>query len=328
VSFFQHLYPVSEEKLSVKYDSFPVRKREAKGQITMHLHSHTEKKLWAAIILNGLIPVMEIAGGILVGSLALISDALHNLIDLFSLLLSLVGERALRWKANEVKTYGYGRVEILISVINALVLIAVSIFILYRAAQALFTPHSLPGVLIMGIAGGAFCANLASALLLKKDARESLNIRSAFLHLILDAGQSLAIVVAGALIALWGWSFLDPIFSMVIGIFIFYTAGKVLKEGLNILDEGVPQDLKLLEIEGFIRAFPGIQGVHHLHIWSISSRNRALSAHLVLEDQLLSQSGRVINELSQALRERFLVTHPTFQVECGICPNGSCFSEE
>lgn len=290
----------------------------------MHQHIHVEKKLWAAIILNGLIPLMEIAGGILVGSLALISDALHNLVDLFSLLLSLLGERSLRWKPNEVKTYGYGRIEILISAINSFSLIGVSIYIMYRAVQSLFSPRELQGFWIMIIAGGAFLANFTSAFLLKAEARESLNIKSAFLHLVLDAGQSLAVILAGALITLLGWSFLDAVFSLLISVLILYSASKVLKESFNILDEGVPQDLKLKEIEDFIRAFPGIQGVHHLHVWSISSRNRALSAHLVMEDQLLSQSGKLIKDLSFSLREKFLVTHPTFQVECGSCPNGSC----
>ena len=284
----------------------------------------TERRLWVAIFLNGLIPILEAIGGILIGSLALISDAIHNLIDLFSLFLSLLGQKALQWKANSVKTYGYGRIEIIISVVNSLVLLGVSIFIIYRAAVALLLPRELPGLTISLVASGAFLANILSVLVLRKEAAHSLNIKSAFLHLLMDAGQSLTIILAGIFISFFGWFILDPALSIIMGGFIFYSAYEILKEGLNILDEGVPQDLNLEEIASFIRSFPGVEDIHHLHVWSISSKNRALSVHLVLKDQLLSESREMLNELSQALEEKFSVNHPTFQVECGSCPNGAC----
>jgi cobalt-zinc-cadmium efflux system protein len=284
----------------------------------------TERRLWIAIVLNGLIPFLEAIGGILVGSLALISDAVHNLIDLFSLFLSLLAQKALQWKPNSTKTYGYGRLEIIVSVINSLVLLAVSIYIIYRAAVTLFLPRELPGFTITFIATGAFLANIFSALVLRKEATRSLNIQSAFLHLLMDAGQSFTIILAGIFISLLGWSILDPILSLIVGGFIFYSAYQVLREGLNILDEGVPQDLNFEEIASFIRSFPGVEDAHHLHVWSISTRNRALSVHLVLKDQLLSESGKTLDELARALEKKFSVNHPTFQVECGSCPNGTC----
>lgn len=287
----------------------------------------TERRLWVAIFLNGLIPILEAIGGILLGSLALISDAIHNLIDLFSLFLSLLGQKALRWRANSIKTYGYGRIEIIISMINSLVLLVVSILIIYRAAVALFLPRELSGLTISLVATGAFIANILSVLVLRKEAAHSLNIKSAFLHLLMDAGQSLTIILAGIFISLFGWFVLDPLLSLIMGGFIFYSAYQILKEGLNILDEGVPQDLNLEEIASFIRSFPGVEDIHHLHVWSISSKNRALSVHLVLKDQLLSESGGILNELSQVLEEKFLVNHPTFQVECGSCPNGACLTK-
>lgn len=293
----------------------------------MEKRSYLEKKLWAAIFLNGLIPMMEIAGGIILGSLALISDALHNLVDLFSLLLSLLGERSRSWKANHIKTYGYGRVEIIIATFNSVSLLGVSLYIMYKAGTSLFSPRQLEGSWIMVIAGGSFLANLVSALLLNRESKESLNIKSAFLHLMLDAGQSLGVVIAGAFITLFQWYFLDPAFSLLIGLFILFSASRVLKDSLNILNEGVPKDLKLKEIEEFLETYPGVKGIHHLHVWSISTRNRALSAHLVLEDQLLSESEKLIKNLSSGLKEKFLVTHPTFQVECESCPNGSCIQE-
>jgi cobalt-zinc-cadmium efflux system protein len=300
---------------------------EKRKRVLLERHSHLEKKLWVAIVLNGLIPLAEVAGGILLGSLALISDALHNLVDLFSLLLSLVGERSLRWKPNQVKTYGYGRVEILIATVNSVSLLGISLYIMYKAGVSLFSPRPLEGSWIMLIAGGSFLANFISALLLNRESKDSLNIKSAFLHLMLDAGQSLGIVIAGALITLFGWNFLDPAFSLLIGLLILFSASRVLKDSLNILNEGVPKDLNLKEIEEFIKGYPGVKGIHHLHVWSISTRNRALSAHIVVEDQLLSESGKLIKNLSTDLKEKFLVTHPTFQVECGSCPNGSCLSK-
>lgn len=266
---------------------------------------------------------MEVAGGIWIGSLALISDALHNFTDLFALILSLVAQKALDWKANERKTFGYGRIEMLVATGNSLALMFVSIYILYRAISGLFLPREIPGGLMMGIAAVAFFANAGSALLLEQEARESLNIKSAFLHLILDAGQSLAVILAGLFILLLRWEFLDPILSILIGLFIFRSAWKVFREGLHILDEGVPPDLSFAQVEEFIRSFPGVESVHHLHLWSLSSKRRALSVHLVLKNQMLSEANRICAELSRALSRNFKIEHSTIQIESpGGCPTG------
>lgn len=291
--------------------------------MTEPTHFSIEQRLWAAIILNGFIPALEIAGGIWIGSLALISDALHNFTDFFALVLSLFAQKALGWKANERKTFGYGRIEIMVATGNSLALMLVSAYIFYRAVSGLFLPREIPGGLMMGIASIAFLANIGSALLLKREARKSLNIKSAFLHLLLDAGQSLVVILAGLFILLLRWEFLDPVLSLLIGLFIFWSAWKVFRQGLHILDEGVPPDLNLAQVEEFIRSFPGVESVHHLHLWSLSSKRRALSVHVVMKNQMLSEADQICTELSQALSQQFEIDHPTIQVEStGGCPTG------
>lgn len=296
-----------------------------------HAHEHpllsrTERKLWWAILLNGLIPAVEIVAGLWIGSLALIADALHNLTDLFALILSWVGQRALRWKPNAVKTYGYGRLEVTISVINALLLVGVAGYIIYRAVITLLSPPDLAGFSVTLVALVAFAANLASALLLRSEAKHSLNLRSAFLHLLLDAGQSLAVILAGLAIAFFGWTFLDPLLSLLIGVFIIWSAYGVLKEGLNILHEGAPSGLKLEEIERYLRQVPGVRDLHHLHIWSLSSGTAALSAHLVLDDQPVSAANEIAQSVNLGLQETFAIAHTTLQLECsdGSCPSPGC----
>ena len=285
-----------------------------------HTHpAHTTKRLIIAMVLNAMIFGIELAGGLLTNSLALVSDAMHNLSDFFALILSYVATRVASWKSNSQKSYGYARVEIFIAFINALTLVGIGGYIIYKGINRLLHPEPVLAPLMIAIASIGFIANASSVLLLRKDADRNLNLKSAYLHLFTDAVSSFAVVVVGLLISWRQWYLLDPIISVGIGVFIIKTAWTVLIEAVNILTEGTPKGLDLEEVAQFIRSFPEVENIHHIHIWNLSSQFRALSAHLVVKDRLISEGCVVTKRLEEALHERFKIDHPTFQLESEVC---------
>jgi cobalt-zinc-cadmium efflux system protein len=278
-----------------------------------------EKGLGISIALNALIFLVELIGGLLTNSLALISDSLHNLSDFFALILSLSASKIVRWKPNSDKTYGYVRVEIFVAFINAITLVVIGLYIIYEAIQRLTQPTPVVGGWMLLVAVFGFIFNLAATLLLKAHAHHDLNMKSAYLHLLTDALESLAVVAVALLIAWKNWYLLDPIVSILIGLFIIKSAWSIVSETVHILTEGTPRGINLDEVATFIRTFPGIVSVHHLHIWGLSSRMRALSVHVAVQNQLISDGNKIRAELEYELEHRFGINHPTIQLETSVC---------
>ncbi|HTY35833.1 MAG TPA: cation diffusion facilitator family transporter [Bacteroidota bacterium] len=283
-------------------------------------HTMKSKHLVAAIGLNALIFLVEIVGGVMTNSMALISDALHNFSDLLALALSYAASRIVLWKSNSQKSYGYGRVEILVAFVNATALVIIGVYVIYEGVLRFADPRLIDGTWMLIIASVAFVANTAGTFLLKQHAHDDLNLKSAYLHLLTDAVESIGVVVVAALIAWQGWQVLDPLVSIGIGIFIIKSAWDVVSETTHLLVEGTPRGIDLDEVAKFIQSFPGVREVHHVHIWGLSSHLRALSAHIVVEDQRISEATRITSRLELALEERFGINHPTFQLECDACP--------
>jgi cobalt-zinc-cadmium efflux system protein len=263
--------------------------------------------------------VIEIVGGVLTNSLALISDSLHNLSDFFALILSYIASKVVRWKSNSEKSYGYARIEIFIAFINAFTLVLIGLYIIYLGFRRFAHPEPIAGGWMLAIAFIGFVVNMTATRLLKKHANHDLNIKSAYLHLLTDALESLAVVLVALLIAWRDWRWLDPLISIAIGLFIIKSAWSIVTETVHILTEGTPRGIDLEEVATFIQSFPGIQNVHHLHIWGLSSRMRALSAHIVVQDQLISEGNIICFQLEKELRDRFGINHPTFQLESTAC---------
>ena len=286
-----------------------------------HNHSHretTQRNLVISIFLNAIIVAGELFAGIISNSLALISDALHNFSDLISLVLSLIAARMKFWKANSKKSYGYIRAEIIVAFINSSTLLIIGFYIIYEAFGRLFTPEKVIGKWLIIVAAISFIANSLSTYLLHKNSKEDLNAKSAYLHLFYDAMNSLFVVIAGILIYFYNWYILDPIFSIVIGLFIIKSAWDIILETVNILSEGTPKEIDPEEVQKFIASQPDVKGVHHLHIWSLSSNFYALSAHVVLKDQLISKGYLIIDKLEKGLKRKFGIEHPTFQLEADL----------
>ena len=285
-------------------------------------HSHTPttgRHLVIAIILNALIFIVEFVGGILTNSLALISDSLHNLSDFFALILSYVALRMVQWKSNSEKSYGYVRVEIFVAFINATALVLIGMYIIYEGIQRFAHPEPVAGEWMLIIAIVGFVVNTAATLLLKTHAHHDLNMKSAYLHLLTDAVESLAVVVVAGIIAWKDWRILDPIVSIGIGLFIIKSAWSIVAETVHILTEGTPRGIDLDEVAAYLQSFPGVENVHHLHIWGLSSRMRALSVHIVVQDQLISSGNKISSQLEHELEHRFGINHPTFQLESSGC---------
>lgn len=285
-------------------------------------HSHTPatgKHLAVAIVLNAVIFVVELVGGILTNSLALISDSLHNLSDFFALILSYIALRVVRWKSSSEKSYGYVRVEIFVAFINATVLVLIGVYVVYEGIERFAHPEPVAGGWMLVIAVVGFVVNTAATLLLKTHAHHDLNMKSAYLHLLTDAVESLAVVLVAGIIAWKDWRVLDPIVSIAIGLFIIKSAWGIVAETVHILTEGTPRGIDLREVAAYIQSFPGVQNVHHLHIWGLSSSVRALSAHIVVHDQLISDGNIISSQLEHELEHRFGINHPTFQLESSVC---------
>jgi cobalt-zinc-cadmium efflux system protein len=279
----------------------------------------TGKRLWTAIVLNASVCLVEIVGGILTNSLALISDAVHNLSDVLALVLSYIATRVVLWKSNSQKSYGYVRIEIFVAFINALTLVVVGGYIIYEGIRRFLSPVPVLGAWMIIVAAAGLAANAFSTVLLRKDAHQDLNAKSAYLHLLTDALESLAVVVVGIAIYWKGWFILDPIISVGIGLFVIKSAWDILTETVHILTEGTPRGVDLDEVVQFIRTFPGVLNVHHVHIWSLSSQFRALSAHLVVADGPISEARGITDGLEKDLLKKFNINHPTLQLESEVC---------
>jgi cobalt-zinc-cadmium efflux system protein len=307
----------------MKLDNKP--EKSGTADTTVHRRSSSDdrlrggKPLFYSILLNGLIAVVEFAGGMLAGSLALVSDAMHNFGDFISLVLSFIAARMMTWSGNSKKSYGYLRFEILAAFMNSLLLVLTVIYIIYEALVRFSHPTQINSRLMLAVAAAGFAANLLSVLLLRKHREDNLNMKSAFLHLTADTFESAAVIVTAVIISSFRFLSLDLIISIIIGAFIIKSSWDLLLESTNILTEGSPKGIDLNEVGDFIKSFPGIKGVHHLHIWSLSSNFCALSAHIVIDDMPLSRSASITGELEQQLATRFRIDHPTFQLEANAC---------
>ena len=285
------------------------------------ISSYRRLKFTLAIVLA--VMVVEILGGIFSGSLALLSDAGHMLVDALALGLSMFAINAARRPATATKTFGYHRAEILAALANGAILVLVSAYIFYEAYHRFLEPPAVKTPLMLTIAIIGLFGNLGGILLLNRVSRRSLNVRAAFWHVIGDTISSVGVIVAGIIILFTGYYAADPIASVVIGIIILWGAVRIVRESANVLLEGVPKDVETSQVVSFIKDIPGVNEVHDIHIWTITSNIYALSAHLVIDDQMVSKSTNIVRTVRQELAKRYNISHTTLQLECESCPTGN-----
>jgi cobalt-zinc-cadmium efflux system protein len=257
--------------------------------------------------------VAELVGGWLSNSLALLADAGHMFSDAAALSLSLFAAWIARRPPTAQHSYGYYRAEILAALANGALLGAISIFVIFEAWQRLWEPAEVRGPLMMAVAAGGLVVNLLGLWLLQAHRESNINVHGAWLHVLADLLGSVAAVIGGALIWLCGWYWADPVASALISLLIIYSSWALLKDAIAILMEGTPAHVDLDEVRNCIAGVVGIEGVHDLHVWTITSGMEALSGHVVVADG--RAASELLAELRKRLHDRFGIDHITIQIE-------------
>lgn len=277
------------------------------------------RRLGIALFITAGFVVVEALAGWAANSLALLTDAAHNLTDVAALGMSWLAIRLATRPANAGRTYGYHRAGILVALLNATTLGAITLWIFYEAYQRLLAPPEVQDTLLILTAFAALLVNAGTAWLVHSGHQHDLNQRSAFLHLAGDAVSSLGALAAGILIYFTGAYILDPLVSIFIGIIILWNAWKIVRESIDILLEATPRNLDMDALVSDIKAIPGVRGIHDLHVWSINQQMRALSVHVLTDDVAISRGAETQRSLNAMLAERYTITHTTLQLECIDC---------
>lgn len=293
------------------------------GERTLQSEQHyrsTTRRLWLGIVLGIVLVAGEVVFGISSKSLALISDAAHNAADILAVGLSLFAVYMVRREPTERRTYGYGRVGILTALANSVALVVIACILGYEATKRIQHIKPVSGYAVFTVALVALVINSAVAMALFHD-RHDLNIKSAFLHLVMDAVVSLGVLVAGIIIIFTHWYYADPVAALLISGFIIYAAWGIIREATDILLESVPRGIDLGKVEQAMKSIPGVEEVHHLHVWELGSGVYALSGHVEVEDRQVSECSTIMQEITRKLSEEFNIIHPTIQIECATaCP--------
>ena len=292
-----------------------------------HAHHHDPETSWAkrlaaSMAMNLIIPVVQVYGGIVSGSMALISDALHNLSDFVSLVINYAALRIGRRGPSPRLTFGYKRLEIFATLISVALLYGAAFYIAIEAWQRFHNPQPIAGHIVIAIAFLGFAGNLISALLLHAGSKVNLNMKSAFLHMIADAATSLGVVMLGVIWLFYPWYWLDPLLSWGIVCIIVYSGWGLLKDSILILMNATPPGIDLLAIEKAITGIDGVDGIHDLHVWNPAAHSIALAAHITVPDQTLSDVDILSERIASMLLRDFNIEHPTLQFESAVCRDG------
>ena len=283
-----------------------------------HQHSHAinaeslNKAFIIGIVLNLAFVVIEFAAGFWFDSLALLSDAGHNLSDVVSLVLALLAFRLAKVKANERYTYGYKKSTILVSLLNAVILLVAVGAIVIESIHKLSNPAVVPGGAIAWVAGLGVLINAFTAFLFMKDKEKDLNVKGAYLHMAADALVSVGVLVAGIVISRTGWYIIDPIIGLIVAVVILISTWNLLHDSLRLTLDGVPTSIDSQKVVKAIRALPGVDDVHHIHIWAISTTENALTAHIVLKQP---EGMQEVKHLIRHRLEDFGIGHATLEFE-------------
>jgi len=292
-----------------------------------HHHGHggsagQRRAITIAFFITAGFMLVEAAGGLLTGSMALLSDAMHMLTDAAALGMSFFAARLASLRPDSAKTYGYRRAEVVAALANAMLLWLLSGYMLREVYERFQTPVPVLAGPMLAVAIAGLLANLASAWTLHAHSGDNINVRGAFLHVVSDMAGSVAAILAALVIKFTGWYLADTIVSLLIIALILFGSTRLLLEAFHILMEGVPRGLPMGELEKGLRAIDGVSDVHELHVWSLSSGFNALSAHLVVKDPARQQAA--LKEASCSVAPAFGINHTVFQVEAEPLDNSSC----
>ena len=282
-----------------------------------HYHSKddSDRSLIVAVSINILLTVFQIVGGIISGSLALVADALHNLSDAASLGIAIFARKISRKPADQSKTFGYKRAEVVAALINLTILVIISLYLLYEAIWRFFDPVSISGWVIVIVAGVALVIDMITALITLRLSKNNMNMKAAFLHNLSDALASLAVIVAGSLIILYQWFWVDTLLTLFLSLFILYQGLAMLPKTIHLLMEGSPEDIDFDAIKKSLLSLEGVDDIHHVHVWSLDEETIALEAHVVANIETFDEMESIKNIIKKKLSDEFNIKHSTLEFE-------------
>lgn len=292
------------------------------GHDHSHGHSHSNsgqvkgKNLVYSILLNIVITIAQVIGGIVSGSLSLLSDALHNFSDVLSLIFSLIANKLSRKQASENQTFGYKRAELIAAFVNASTLVIVALFLIYEAIERFYNPKPIESNLVIWLSLLGIIVNGGSVLLLQKDAKININMKSAYLHLLTDMMASVAVLVGGLLMKFFGWFWVDSVMTILLGIYLIVVGLDLLKTATKMLMLFTPEEINIKEIVEEVEKIPGAGKLHHIHVWHLNDHELHLEAHLdCSEDIKISEFDVLLHKIEAVLLEKFHINHINIQPE-------------
>ena len=279
-----------------------------------------KKALWLALLANASYMVVEAVGGIVFNSLALLADAGHMFSDVAGLAIALAAQRLLDRPTSDKHSFGLQRAEVLGALLNALLLLAVVIWVVYEAIHRLSSPQDIAGGGLLIVAVIGLAVNAGSAVLLARNTGHSVNMRGAFIHMAADAAGSVGVIVAAVAVLAFGAVWVDPAVSILISALILWSTWGLFRDAIHVLLEGTPRGIKPEAVKQALLGSPGVESVHHLHIWNLASDTPALSAHVVLGEKLGLHEAQLRGDaLKKTLADKFGIEHATLEVECHDC---------
>jgi len=288
-----------------------------------HHHAHgkdqTEGRLWISIFLNLVITLAEFIGGIISGSLALLSDALHNLNDTTSLGISLFARKVSKKEANKEKTFGYKRAEIIGAFINLITLVIIALFLIKEGVERFYNPQPIDGLVMFIVAIIGLLGNVITAVLLYRSSKENINIRSAYVHIMSDALSSVGVIVAGWLILQYELFIVDTILTLIIAGYILWQSYYMLRQTIDILMESTPTEIQLEEVTLAMQEVAGVMDIHHLHVWRLDENNILLESHVVIDESDMLNMEKIKSSLKDLLNKSFNIQHSTLEFEFEPC---------
>jgi cobalt-zinc-cadmium efflux system protein len=293
-----------------------------------HHHHHnrdaepdvSQRNLLVSAILNLGITVAEIAGGFISNSLALLSDALHNLGDTSAIIIAFFANRISKKDYSDKKTFGYKRIEILAALLNAVILLVIIVYLFIEAFHRLKNPEPIKGLIMFLVAVIGFVGNLVSVLLLKRDSIKNINIRVAYLHLLGDTISSVLVIVSAVLIYFFGLFWIDPLVTILLGIYLLKETWEILRQAIGILMQETPQGLDLAAIKKELEKLPEIDNIHHVHVWNLTDREIHFECHVDLKENIKVSETETVNEkIRTLLSTRYGIVHVTVQHEYNCC---------
>lgn len=298
-----------------------------------HSHSHGENQTGRNLIitmsLNFIITIAEVTGGILSGSLSLISDAMHNFSDGIAIILTYTAMRMSTRPRTLKYTFGLKRAEVIAAIINSSTLIIISVFLIKEAIERFNNPAPIVGKLMLAVASVGLLANVSGTLLLKKSSEDNINIRAAYFHLLSDAVSSMAVILGAIAIIFFKIYWVDTVLTILISLYIIKETFDILKESVDMIMMATPEEIDLEEVQSLVQKIPGILSMHHIHVYRINDNDTHLEAHVDVEDMPVSDTDNLYEHIQQILHENFEINHVTIQFECDRCKNkGVVYNEQ